>query len=160
MVVRWPGHVKESSRCEVPVIGTDFYPTFLDLAGAEPPTGWRLDGESLMPLLLGGGSLERDAIFWHFPAYLNKWPEDVEVEGPFRETPAGAMRMGDWKIIEHFEDGRIELYNLREDVGETRNLAEAMPGRARELHRRMALWREEVGAPVPKEPNPAYVPPR
>jgi len=152
MAVRWPGHVPPGTTCDVPVIGVDFYPTLLEVAGAKPPAGQPLDGESIVPLLTQQGGLKRDAIFWHFPAYLqgggNTW----------RTTPGGAIRMGDWKLIEYFEDGRLELYNLRNDIGETTNLAEKMPEKARQLHDRLIAWRKEVHAPVPTEKNPKFDP--
>ena len=96
-----------------------------------------------MPLLRGGTSLGREAIYWHFPGYLgagsNTW----------RTTPGGAIRAGNWKLIEYFEDGRLELYNLAEDLGERNNLATKMPERARELHDKLVAWREQVGARMP-----------
>ena len=89
--------------------------------------------------------LVRDAIYWHFPGYLQA---DAQ-RGTWRTTPAGAIRSGDWKLIEFFEDGRIELYNLRDDLGEGRNLAELNPDRARQLHEKLIAWRQAVGAPMP-----------
>lgn len=144
LLVRWPGVVAPGARCETPVITTDFYPTFLEAAGLPPMPEQHRDGVSLMPLLRGGARLDRDAIFWHYPHYSNQGG-----------TPACAVRAGDWKLIEFFEDRRVELYNLREDIGETRNRAEAQPGLARELRERLAAWRESVGARIP-EPNPYY----
>jgi len=152
MAVRWPGHVPAGATCEAPVIGIDFYPTLLEVAGAKPPPDYPLDGESIVPLMTQSGALKRDAIFWHFPAYLqggsNTW----------RTTPGGVIRMGDWKLIEYFEDGRLELYNLRNDIGETTNLATKMPEKTKELHNRMLAWRKELGAPVPTEKNPKFDP--
>src|SRR5205823_4668383 len=120
MMVRWPGKVQAGSRCDTPVISLDFYPTLLEVAGARPRREQILDGESLMPLFTQSGGLRRDALYWHFPHYLEPGPN---VPGPWRTTPAGAIRSGDWKLIEFFEDDRLELYNLREDIGESRNLA-------------------------------------
>jgi len=152
LAVRWPGRVPAGSRCDVPVTAVDFYPTLIEAAGAEPPAGQPLDGESLLPLLTRTGRLRRDAIFWHFPCYLqgggNTW----------RTTPGGVVRAGDWKLIEWFEDGRLELYNLKDDIGESRDLAPTMPAKADELHRRLVAWRREVGAPVPTEKNPQFDP--
>ncbi|MHC4624870.1 MAG: sulfatase [Planctomycetota bacterium] len=130
MIVRWPGKVKGGSVCNVPVIGIDFYPTMLQMAGAPKPTGHILDGESIVPLLKGERTLKRDAIFWHFPAYLQRnygWKET------WRATPAGVVRQGDWKLIEYFEDGRLELYNLKDDIGEKNNLAQHKPDKTRQL---------------------------
>jgi arylsulfatase A-like enzyme len=155
MIVRWPGKTRPGSVCDVPVIGIDFYPTMLEIAGAPKPAGQVLDGESIVPLLKGDKGLKRDAIFWHFPAYLQRnygWKET------WRTTPAGVVRRGDWKLIEYFEDGRLELYNLKEDIGEQNNLAQKMPDKTRQLHERLKQWRRSVSAPVPTELNPAYSP--
>ena len=150
--IRWPGRVPAGTTCDVPVIGVDFYPTLLEVAGAEPPPDYPLDGESLVPLMTQKGNLKRDAIFWHFPAYLQGGA------GTWRTTPGGVIRSGDWKLIEYFEDSSLELYNLREDIGETRNLAETRPEKAKELHDRLVAWRKTVGAPVPTERNPKFDP--
>jgi arylsulfatase A-like enzyme len=152
MAVRWPGRVPPGTRCEVPVIGLDFYPTLLEAAGAKPPDGQVLDGASLVPLMTQKGNLKRDAIYWHFPAYLQGGG------GTWRTTPGGVIRAGDWKLIEYFEDGRLELYNLRDDIGETTNLADRKPDKAKALHARLVAWRKEVNAPVPTEKNPTFDP--
>ncbi len=152
MTVRWPGNVKPGSRCDEPVIGLDFYPTLLAIAGIEKQSGQVLDGESLVPLLTQTGTLKRDAIFWHFPAYLQG------SKGTWRTTPAGAIRQGDFKLIEFFEDSRLELYNLKDDIGEAKNLAETIPDKTRALHQRLLAWRKSVKAPVPTEPNPKFDP--
>jgi arylsulfatase A-like enzyme len=155
MIVRWPGVARARSACDVPVIGIDFYPTILEMAGVSKPSGYFLDGLSIGPLLKGKGRFKRDAIFWHFPAYLEPYNEKQQ---PWRTTPAGAMRQRDFKLIEFFEDGRLELYNLKNDIGERSNLAEKMPDKAKELHQLLVGWRKSVDAPVPKEPNPKYDP--
>ena len=155
MIVKWPGKTKPASQCDVPVIGVDWFPSLLEIAGVDRPANYTLDGESLVPLLTQTGTLKRDAVFWHFPAYLQSYRG---VSGPFRTTPAGAIRKGDWKLIEFFEDGRLELYNTREDIGETTNLAKNMPAKVRELHKRMIAWREKVDAPVPTKPNSKFDP--
>ena len=152
MAICWPGHVPAGTRCDVPVIGVDFYPTLLEVAGAEPPPDYPLDGESLVPLMTQKGALKRDAIYWHFPAYLQGGAST------WRTTPGGVIRSGDWKLIEYFEDGRLELYNLREDIGETTNRAEREPAKAKALHDRLVAWRKETGAPVPTKKNPTFDP--
>ena len=154
-IVRWPGRAGAGRVCDVPIIGTDFYPTILEIARVPKPTGYTLDGESLVPLLRETGALKRDAIFWHFPAYLEPYNEK---QWPWRITPAGAIRQGDWKLIEFFEDGRLELYNIREDIGETNDVAGAMPEKAEELHAKLANWRQRVKAPVPRRLNPEFDP--
>ena len=155
MVVSWPGVVKPGSVCEVPIIGIDFYPTMLEMAGVPKPSGQILDGRSIVPLLKGEKTLERSAIFWHFPAYLEAYNEE---QWPWRTTPAGAVRQGDWKLIEFFEDGKLELYHLADDAGEKNDLAGRMPDKVQQLHGVLAAWRQSVGAPIPTEENPQYDP--
>jgi arylsulfatase A-like enzyme len=155
MIARWPGRTKPGSACEVPVIGLDFYPTFLEMTGAPKPSGHLLDGESIVGLLKGASSLKRKSIFWHFPAYLEPYNER---QRPWRATPAGAVRRGNWKLIEFFEDGRLELYNLEDDLSEKNNLAETMPEKTKQLHKLMLKWRKSVKAPIPTEKNPLYDP--
>jgi arylsulfatase A-like enzyme len=155
LLVKWPGVTQAGAKCADPVIGIDLYPTLLEVTGTPPPTGVQLDGLSLVPLLKDPSrSLERDAIHWHFPAYLQGRGDPHG--GPFRTTPAAAVRCGDWKLIEWFESGRLELYNLRQDLGEQTNLAETHPAELRRLHAAMKNWRSQVNAPVPKIPNPRY----
>jgi len=157
MAVRWPGVVKPGVTSETPVIGIDLYPTILEMTGAPTPEGKLLDGESIVPLLKGRKDLNRQAIFWHFPAYLQGKAEGAR-DPHFRTRPAGAMRAGDWKLIEYFEDGTLELYNLTNDIGERNNLANTMPEKVSELHKLMLAWRKKVNAPVPTELNPDYNP--
>jgi arylsulfatase A-like enzyme len=154
-IVRWPGRGQAGRRCDVPIIGIDFYPTILEIAGAFRPKGHVLDGESLVPLLKEAGGLKRDAIYWHFPAYLEPYNDE---QWPWRTTPAGAVRRGDWKLIEFFEDRHVELYNLEDDIGETKNLAVELPEKADEMRKLLADWRDKVSAPVPTRLNPEFDP--
>jgi len=155
MIARWPGRIKAASSCDVPVIGIDFYPTFLEMAGAPKPAGHILDGESLVSLLIRRQALKRKAVFWHFPAYLEPYNKKQQ---PWRMTPGGAVRQGDWKLIEFFEDGKVELYNLKDDISETNDLFKAKPEKTKELHRILVEWRKSVNALVPTEKNPQYNP--
>lgn len=155
LIVRWPGRIKPRSICDVPAIGIDFYPTILEMAGAPKPSGQVLDGESIIPLLKGQSTLKRKAIFWHFPAYLQA---NYGWKGIWRTTPAGAVRQGDWKLIEYFEDGTLELYHLKNDIGEQNNLAQEMPKKTKQLHGLLKNWRKSVNAPVPTKRNPKYNP--
>jgi arylsulfatase A-like enzyme len=142
-VIRWPGVVKPGSTCAVPTIHVDIFPTFLELAAAPPPRQ-TLDGESLVKLFRDpAAKLERDAIFQHFPGYLGAGA------GNWRTTPVSLIQSGPWKLMEFLEDGHLELYNLSEDIGETKNLAEAIPDKTNELHARLVAWRAEVNAPMP-----------
>jgi len=146
LIVKWPGVTQPGSTCTVPVTSPDFYPTLLEMAGLEPLPAQHVDGISFASLLRGGPAPKREAIFWHYPHYGNQGG-----------TPGSSMRAGDWKLIEFFEDGRLELYNLRQDPSEERNLATQHPERVREMKRMLAQWRESVGGRIP-QPNPSYVP--
>lgn len=148
LIVRWPGATQAGSVCRVPVVSVDFYPTILEMTGApgDKQHNAAVDGVSLAPLLKQQGKPARDAIYWHYPHY-NILPQ----------TPYGAVRQGDYKLIEFDEDGRFELYNLRDDLGETTNLAARMPELAVALRGKLAAWRKSVGAQMPL-PNPAYDP--
>jgi arylsulfatase A-like enzyme len=142
-VVRWPGMTKPGSTCDVPTIHVDIFPTFLEIA-AGPPPRQVLDGESLVILFRDpSGKLKRDAIFQHFPGYLGAGA------GNWRTTPVSLIQSGPWKLMEFLEDGHLELYNLSQDIGETKNLANEMPDKTNELHARLAAWRAEVHAPMP-----------
>ncbi|HEX3601754.1 MAG TPA: sulfatase [Lacipirellulaceae bacterium] len=143
-IFRWKGKIQPATENDTPIMGIDLYPTLVEVAGTKAPTDYPLDGQSLMPLLTGAQkALGRSGLAWHFPGYLGFGP------GEWRTTPAGAVRFGDWKLIEFFEDGRQELYNLKDDVGEQHNLAAAEPDKAEELHDKMLAWREQLGAKMP-----------
>jgi arylsulfatase A len=137
LIVSWPGMVKPGSTCSEPVISVDFFPTILEIAGQKEKLDPKVDGESLVPLLSGKGSLHRKAIYWHYPHY-----SDVT-------TPYAAIRRGDFKLIEFFENGRQELYNLKEDIGEKNNLVGKMPEKVKELDEMLKEWQKSVGAQMP-----------
>jgi arylsulfatase A-like enzyme len=144
LIVRWPGQVKPGSTCAVPAIHVDLYPTLLELAGTPRPSNYPLDGESLLPLFRDGKArLNRDAIYQHFPGYLGAGP------GQWRTTPVATILAGDWKLMEFMEDKHVELYNLRDDLGETKNLATAEPAKARDLQARLHAWQTAIHAPMP-----------
>jgi len=144
--VRWSGVIAPGSICRVPVTSPDFFPTILEAAMLEPMPAQHADGVSLMPLLRGEAALKREAIFWHYPHYGNQGG-----------TPGSSMRSGEWKLVEFFEDGRLELYNLEEDIREARNLAGRDPRRARSMRAQLARWRESMEALLP-QPNPEFEP--
>ena len=135
--VRWPGVVKPGSQCAEPIIGVDIYPTFCEMAGAKLPDGQAVDGVSLVPLLKGEKTTFGDRpLFWHFPAYLQSYAVTHEQRDPlFRSRPCSVIRLGDWKLHQYFEDNGLELYNLREDIGETKDLSKKNPDKTRELPR-------------------------
>ncbi len=156
LIIKWPGITKAGTTCHEPVIGIDLYPTLLEATSTTPPKDYTLDGKSLVPLLKDSTSeLKRKAIYWHFPCYLQGY---TERHGPFRTTPGGAVRSGEWKLIEYFEDGTLELYNLAKDIGEANDVSKSEPEKVKELHRLMKSWRKRVKAPVPTTPNPQYDP--
>lgn len=144
-IASWPGKIKPAT-CDEPINSVDLYPTLLTLAGARPKEGYTLDGASITPLLFGTGAPAGPSprsLYWHFPGYLGSG-KDV-----WRTTPAGAVRSGDWKLIEFLETGKSELYNLKSDLGEKTDLAARMPDRARALQADLAAWRKRVNAPMP-----------
>ena len=143
-IVRWPGVTKAGTNCDVPSIHVDLYPTLAEIGKAALPEGQTLDGESLVPLFRdAAANLKRDAIFQHFPGYLGAG------ENTWRTTPVGLIEIGDWKLMEFFEDGRLELYNVKDDIGEQKNLAAENPEKTKELHAQMLAWREGIKAPMP-----------
>ena len=117
-----------------------------------------MDGISLVPLVSGKvKDLDDRPLFWHFPAYLQSYQVINEQRDPlFRSRPCGIIRVGDWKLHEYFEDGGLELYNLRQDIGETRNLSRSNPEKTAELLDLMRQWRSRVDAPVPTAKNPEF----
>ncbi|SEN27595.1 sulfatase [Paenibacillus sp. OV219] len=144
LIVRWSGVVKSGSVSEIPVTSPDFYPTLLEMAGVDLLPEQHEDGVSLVPLLKGAESLGRDNLFWHYPHYGNQGG-----------TPGSSVREGDYKLIEFFEDGRLELYNLRTDLSEEHNIAKQQPELAERLHQKLRGWRERIEAEIPVG-NPAF----
>ena len=142
-IVRWPGKVPVGVT-GVPILSVDLMPTLIELAGGKAPAKQPLDGVSLVTCFTSGGKTAptRD-LFWHFPGYLgssgNTW----------RTTPAGAIRSGDWKLLEFFETGKTELYNLADDLSQKTDLAAKNPDKAKELHGKLVAWRKGVNAPMP-----------
>jgi arylsulfatase A-like enzyme len=149
LIVFWPGVTRAGSVCETPVIGVDLFPTLLEMTGQKSTASKTVDGVSLVPLLRGNGALQRDELFWHYPHYHH-----YQLGGT---TPYGAIRKGDFKLIEFFDDMRVELYNLKEDLGEQQDLAARMPEKVEQLRARLHAWRKEVGAQMPTR-NPQYDP--
>jgi arylsulfatase A-like enzyme len=169
-IVRWPAAVKPGTTCDVPVINVDLFPTFLAAAGAKADKV--LDGESLLPLLKQQGPLKREAIFWHFPGYLDRpviRGRELDVRTGFRSRPVSVIRKGDWKLHLFHEEwaldgGReklatnnaVELYNLADDIGERKNLANSNTARRDELLGDLLAWLKSADALVPTQPNPKY----
>jgi arylsulfatase A-like enzyme len=143
LLIKAPGVTQAGGTTGVPASSIDLFPTVLELCGVTSPA--RPDGVSLVPVLKGG-DLNRDALYWHYPHYANQGGR-----------PGGVVRAGDLKLIEFYETGRRELYDVRRDVGEARNLAEDRPEAVKELAAKLDGWRRDVGAQTMR-PNPNYVP--
>ena len=149
LIIKWPGKIPAGTRTSVPVIGVDFYPTFVHLAKGE--TSGNPDGRDIFEVVKNKET-ERD-LFWHFPAYLESYLNGGK---DFRARPYSSIRAGDWKLIYNYEDKSMELYNLKEDLGETRNMAGLNPQKKEELYNKLMKWIDDTHAPVPTEPNPYY----
>lgn len=145
LLIKWPGTATPGRVCREPVTSPDFYPTLLNMAGLPPMPEQHVDGVSLVPLLKGEKPLEKEALYWHFPHY-----------GNLGGTPGSSIVMGDYKLIEFFEDGRLELYHLPSDLEEQRNLADREPDIARMMQSKLSEWRNQVEAKYPTR-NPDYV---
>ncbi len=139
LIIKWPGKTKPGSVCCEPVTSTDFYPTVLEMAGLPRMADQHKDGISIAPLLKGAAKPSRRAIYWHYPHYHGSG-----------SRPSGAVRSGDYKLIQWYETDSVELYNLREDIGEKSDLSRKMPEKAEKLVKMLALWRKSVNATVPK----------
>ena len=149
-IIRWPGIVEPGSTCEVPVTGTDLFPTFCELAGAEPDPALTLDGTSLVPLAEGQarGSGSGLALL-----ALSLLPSSLEATKA--RQPCSSIRKGNLKLIHFYEDSRNELYDLSDDLGEQRDLSRKWPERAQELERDLFAYLESVEARLPR-PAPSY----
>ena len=155
LIFNWKGKISPAVT-DTKVIGVDFYPSFLELAGIQKPLNKRKpDGVSFIPALTGGKLPERD-LFWHFPAYLEAYKGDKRESGPFRTAPVSVIRSGQYKLLEFYEDGKLELYDLKADLGETKDIAKTNSSKTKELHRKLTEWRKNVQAPAPEKPNPYY----
>lgn len=139
LLVRWPDRIKPGSVSDVPVFSVDFYPTFIEAAGANKPQGHILDGKSLLPLLTKGVKPDRDTFFWHYPSETGKW----------KERMSSAVRQGDYKLIYFYKKDQYELYDLKNDPGETTDLSEKMPEKTAALKILLNDWKKEVNAEEP-----------
>lgn len=157
--IKWPCVIKSGSISDIPVTNLDLFPTFCEVAGFELPKDKLMDGVSLLPLFKGG-TIKKRALYWHFPIYLEAFGDrDVMSEArdlKFRTRPGSVIREGDWKLHQYFEDGGVELYNLKKDIGEKQNLVSKHPEKANELVGKLDKWRKAAKAPVPSEHNPKY----
>jgi arylsulfatase A-like enzyme len=160
--VVWPGRIEPGTHSDIPVYNLDIYPTLLDAAVLDQPAGYQLDGLSFLSTLTGSPQKEfyKRPMFWHFPIYLQSGRgEAIECRDTiFRTRPGSVIRLGNWKLHQYFEDGGIELYNLKKDIGERNNLAGKRKSKTMELLGILETWRKETGAPVPAELNPGFIP--
>ena len=171
MFAYWPGIIKPGSTCNDPVISTDFYPTFLKLAGVDAPENYKLDGVNISPLFKGKRALKRPPLFWYFPAYLQAYSglTDHSRDPDFRTRPVSVIRKGDWKLLLFHEEwsldggfdnvlnnNSVELYNLKNDLSESFNLANSETKKRDELLKDLFELQEETGAIILDKPNPKY----
>jgi arylsulfatase A len=142
LIVRWPGHVAAGTTVDAPVINTDWLPTLLELAGLPVPPA--LDGVSLAALVTGSGPAPKRNLFWHFPHYTNQG-----------SRPSGAMRNGNWMLVEYYDAEQVELYDLGNDLGENHDVAARNPERVVRMRASLADWRKSVHAQE-NQPNPNF----
>jgi arylsulfatase A-like enzyme len=146
LIIRSPLITKPGEICEQPVLSTDYFPTMIDLATIEQTAETQIDGMSLVPMLSGITTPQTRSLAWHYPHYHgSEW------------TPGAAFRSGDWKLIEFYEFGDAELYNLATDPGEQKNLAMENPEKLQELRQTLAEWQQTLKAKMPQQ-NPDWKP--
>lgn len=169
-IARWPGVIKPGSVQETPVINQDIFPTLLEIAEGSKPKDKILDGKSLVRLFKGEKDLVQRALFWHFPGYLDN--SDLgSRDQDFRTRPVSALRKGGWKLLLYHEEwmldgGRdkiasnnaVELYNLKNDIGETKNLTNSNPEKRDEMLDELFTIMKQSGAEMPSQKNPSYKP--
>ena len=142
-IFRWPGKIEAGTTSDTPIISVDLFPTMMELTGAKAPENQPLDGVSIVSLLTEKTPVAERDLYWHFPGYLGA------AQNQWRTTPVGAVRSGDFKLLEFFEDGKLELYDLKNDLGQKHDLAKEKPDVAKALHEKLVAWRETVGAKMP-----------
>ena len=145
LIVRWPGKIAAGVVCDRVMISNDFFPTLLELSGLTLQPARHMDAVSFASTLLGKSQPDRGPVFWHYPHYHTP-------KGAF---PGGAVRVGDFKLIEWYEDMRVELFNLKDDLGEQHDLSQKMPEKTAELKTLLHDWRASVHATMPS-PNPQH----
>ncbi len=144
LIIKLPGKGLKGVVCDVPVTSPDFFPTILEMAGVEAE-GQKKDGISIVPLVTGKNNINREAIFWHFPHYSNHG----------MQSPGGAVRSGDYKLLEYYENNTVQLFNLKEDISEEIDLSTTHPEKVEQLRKMLHDWQKHSGAKMMK-PNPNY----
>jgi len=157
--IKWKGSIEPGSFTDVAVNGVDFMPTFSEIASAELSEKQEVDGKSILPLLKGEAFNANQSMFFHFPLYLGGGGEDQVLpsytgkENYWRAVPLTVLIKGDWKLIYYYEYEKFELYNLKDDISESLDLASSQAGKARELLDELRVWVGEVNAPIPQVEN-------
>lgn len=149
LMIKWPGRSQRGAVSSVPVISTDLYPSILEMIGVPARPTQHRDGVSLAGLVKGEKQLNREAIYWHFPHYSNHG----------MQSPGAAIRLGDFKLLEYYENNTVQLFNLRDDLSEQRDLSKEKPELTQKLTAMLRDWRESVSAAM-MPPNPDYNGPR
>lgn len=139
MILSWPGRIRKGQVCDVPVITPDVFPTIIELACIKSKINSSLDGQSLVPLFTDKSTWTPRPIFWHFPHYRHSLP------------PHSIVRKGNYKLIEFLEDGKVELFDLKNDLREKNNLATGEPKKVEELRSILNKWRKKVNAQIPQK---------
>lgn len=144
LIVKWPGKGKRGTECAVPITSIDMFPTILNMVGAAEKIGKDKEGVDIYPLVKGE-AMERGPIYWHFPHYSNHG----------MQSPGGAIRDGNYNLLEYFENGTVQLFNPKNDIGEQNDISEIEIEKTRELKAKLQQWREETGAQMMTS-NPDY----
>lgn len=153
-IATWKNVIGPGTESDEPINSVDLYPTLMNATGTQVPKNVQLDGSSYLQILKGQrNASDRQPLYWHFPGYLGA------SENSWRTTPAGAIRAGDWKLIEFFEDGHKELYNVRDDISERNDLSKSRADKVASLYDQLKKWREETKALMPTR-NEDRRPPR
>ncbi|MEO1860524.1 MAG: sulfatase/phosphatase domain-containing protein, partial [Verrucomicrobiales bacterium] len=139
LIVHWPGQTQANTMSHAVVTGTDYYPTLLRMLGLPLLPKQHVDGKSFVPALKGKEH-ERGAIYWHFPHYSNHG----------YQSPGGAIRLGNYKLLEYFENGTVQLFDLQNDLGEQNDLSKSKPEMTKKLLKMLHDWRKEVDAKMPQ----------
>ena len=142
LVIKWPGKGRVGTVCRTPVSSVDFFPTIMDMIGAGDEVSGDKEGVNIAPLVRGNTIKDR-AIYWHFPHYSNHG----------MHSPGGAIRSGKYKLLEYFENGTVQLFDLETDIGEQNDLSTTEKAKTRELKNKLRMWRKQVSAQMMK-PNP------
>ena len=160
MLFLWKNKISPQRNTETPISHLDIFPTIMELLG-DGSLDKEMDGNSLLPLLKEGTPLAERSFFWHFPIYLQGYDikDNENRDALFRTRPGSVIRKGDWKLHYFFEDNEVELYNLKEDIGERNDRAHTDSLKRKELILALESWWDNNKAPIPTQRNPLYIEP-